>query len=231
MRYLRTAVRKRHKDNWFSQKERTNVREVRERYEAYDIETQEVEGDMIHFSTKMALGDMYKKWVIENHIQDCPASVVHFLQINGLLNEKKTYEFFAVKTSNVIDGRGNSSSIFKEETIMANTETKKPEDLVPAEGQEKTVKPNKEFFLKKWAKGAWSGICKVGKAIKKSPYTHLAMTGVGVAGTLVVEEVVRRKLNKSVEEDIEQEEPIEIEDSGEVYEDMEPTEENDEVTE
>lgn len=186
---------------------------------------------MIHFSTKIALGEMYTKWVIENHKQDCPASVVHFLQINGLLNEKRTNELFAVKTSTVIDGMANSSSIFKEETNMANTDTKKPEDLVPEGDQGKTGKAKKEFFLKRWAKGAWSGIRKVGKAVKESPYTHLAMTGVGVAGTLVVEEVVRRKLSKSSDEDYEQEDPIEAEDTGEVYDDVEPAEENDEMTE
>ena len=186
---------------------------------------------MIHFSTKIALGDMYTKWVIENHKQDCPASVVHFLQINGLLNEKRTIELLAGKTSTVIDGKSNSSNTSKEETIMANTDTKNGKDLVPGEGQETTAKEKKEFFLVRWAKGAWHGVRKVGKAVKESPYTHLAMTGVGIGGTLLVEEVVRRKLSKASDEDYEPEEPIEIEDGGEVDEDVEPAEENDEMTE
>lgn len=185
---------------------------------------------MILFSQRRKLGELYKQWTIDNHVLDCPSSVVDFLQIKGLLNEEKTHTFLAVKTNTVIDGVSNSSNHFiKEDTKMANNvvDLEKGE---PTEVPAKTEKTNKEFFLKKWAKGAWHGVRKLGNAIKESPVTHFVMAGAGVAGTLIIEEVVRRKVNRSMNEDYEQEEPIEIEDSGEVISDL-PEADDDEVTE
>ena len=186
---------------------------------------------MIFFNHRRKLGELYKQWTIDNHVFDCPSSVVDFLQEMGLLNEEKVYDFLAVKTSSIIDGKGNSSIIFKEETNMANNEVKDLEKVETGEVvEQKTEEPKKEFFIKRWAKKAWRGACKVGRAVKESPATHLVMTGVGVAGTLVVEEVIRRKFQKDSELEEEYQEPIEIEDSGE--ETIEPTEEEvDEVTE
>lgn len=117
---------------------------------------------------------------------------------------------------------------------MANNEVKDLEkvesDEIDEQKTEKPEGPKKEFFIKRWAKKAWRGACKVGKAVKESPATHLVMTGVGVAGTLVVEEVIRRKFQKDSELDEEYQEPIEIEDGGEETID-EPTENEDEETE
>ena len=186
---------------------------------------------MIFFSHRKKLGELYKQWTIDNHVLDCPSSVVDFLQQKSLLNEEKVRDYLAVKTSSIIDGKGNSSIIFKEETNMANNEVKDLEKVETGEiVEQKTEEPKKEFFIKRWAKKAWRGACKVGRAVKESPATHLVMTGVGVAGTLVVEEVIRRKFQKDSELDEEYQEPIEIEDDGEEAID-EPTENEDEETE
>lgn len=189
---------------------------------------------MIHFTKKMKLAEIYSQWVIDNHMQDCPATVVHFLEIKGLLNEEKTHTFLAVKTNNIVDGTGStkSNNHYKEETIMANKENdvKDLQQVNPGEVPAKPDKPKKEFFLKKWAKGAWHGVCKLGKAVKESPVTHFVMAGAGVAGTLVVEEVIRRKVNGMAEE-CEPDEPIEIEDTGEVDISELPEVTEDEVTE
>ena len=173
---------------------------------------------MIHFSKQIELGEVYSKWVVENRLQDCPATVIHFLQVKGLLNEEKTHNFLAVKTNTVIDGTGSTkSNYFKEDVIMAKDDVKdlaqvKPDGVPPTTDGEK---PKKEFFLKRLMKGAWDGVCKLGKAVKESPITHVVMAGAGVAGTLVVEEAIRRHANKSAGEDYE-DEPIEIPDDGEV---------------
>lgn len=190
---------------------------------------------MILFSQRRMLGELYKQWIIDNHVLDCPSSVVDFLQVKGLLNEEKTHIFLAVKTDTVIDGTGStkSNNHYKEETIMANKENdaKDLQQVKPGEVPAKPDKPNKEFFLKRWAKGAWDGICKLGKAVKESPVTHFVMAGAGVAGTLVVEEVIRRKVNGATEE-CEPDEPIEIEDTGEVdISELPEVDETDEVTE
>lgn len=185
---------------------------------------------MIFFNHRKKLGELYKQWTIDNHVLDCPSSVVSFLQIKGLLNEEKVRDYLAVKTSSIIDGKGNSSIIFKEETNMANNEVKDLEKVETEIVEQKTEEPKKEFFIKRWAKKAWRGACKVGRAVKESPATHLVMTGVGVAGTLVVEEVIRRKFQKDPELEEEYQEPIEIEDGGEETID-EPTENEDEETE
>jgi hypothetical protein len=105
------------------------------------------------------------------------------------------------------------------------------EKVEPKEVTEQTEKTNKEFFLKKWAKGAWHGVRKLGNAIKESPVTHFVMAGAGVAGTIVVEEVVRRKVNKAVDDCDDQDEPIEIPDDGEVDISELPEADDDEVTE
>ena len=184
---------------------------------------------MILFSQRRKLGELYKQWTIDNHVLDCPSSVVDFLQIKGLLNEEKTHTFLAVKTNTVIDGVSNSSNHFiKEDTKMANNVVDL-EKVESTEVTEQTEKTKKEFFLKKWAKGAWHGVRKLGNAIKESPVTHFVMAGAGVAGTLVVEEVVRRKFNKSTDDY--EDEPIEIEDGGEVDISDLPEADDDEVTE
>ena len=187
---------------------------------------------MILFSQRRKLGELYKQWTIDNHVLDCPSSVVDFLQIKGLLNEEKAQEFLAVKTNIIIDGTGSTKSnhFIKEDTKMANNVVDL-EKVEPKEVTEQTEKTKKEFFLKKWAKGAWHGVRKLGNAIKESPVTHFVMAGAGVAGTLVVEEVVRRKFNKSDESDYEPDEPIEIEDNGEVDISELPEADDDEVTE
>lgn len=176
---------------------------------------------MIHFTKKIELGELYSKWVIENHLQDCPATVIHFLQVKGLLNEEKTHQFLAVKTNTVIDGTSNSSNHYVKEDINMAENKDKVVDLSAANGgsgvpDKPKTEPDKEFFLKRWAKAAWKGACKFGKAVKESPFTHVAATGIGVAGTIVVEEALRRKFSRTADEDYDDQEPIEIEDNGEV---------------
>lgn len=193
---------------------------------------------MIYFSQRRKLGEMYKQWIIENHIYDCPSSVVDFLQVKGLLDEKKTYEFLAVKTSSLIDDEGiRQENYFKEETIMANkNDTQENKDTkVPAvpDGDQKTPETKKENVFKRAAKATWHGVCKVGRAIKESPWTHFATAAVGAGAVIAVEEVCRRKFSGS-DDTVEDLEPIEAEFPEETEEepDIGPTEDDDdEVTE
>lgn len=191
---------------------------------------------MIYFSQRRKLGELYKQWIIDNHVYDCPSSVVDFLQVKGLLNEQKTYEFLAVKTSSLIDDEGIRQENHKEDIVMANKndiqENKGNE--VPAVPEEpKTPETKKENVFKRAAKATWHGVCKVGRAIKESPWTHFATAAVGAGAVLAVEEVARRKLSGSDEAIEEPEEPVETEFLNEEEEpdNIGPTEDDDEVTE
>lgn len=189
---------------------------------------------MIYFSQRRKLGELYKQWIIDNHVYDCPSSVVDFLQQEGLLNEQKTYEFLAVKTSSLIDDEGNSSKIIKEDTVMAKNDIQENKgNEVPAVPEEpKTPETKKENVFKRAAKATWHGVCKVGRAIKESPWTHFATAAVGAGAVLAVEEVARRKFSGSEEPIEEPEEPVETEFLNEEEEpDIGPTEDDDEMTE
>lgn len=193
---------------------------------------------MIYFTQRRKLGELYKQWIIDNHVYDCPSSVVDFLQTKGLLNEEKTNEFLAVKTSSIIDDEGNSSKMIKEDTIMANqngNQDKNGANGVPAVPDEpKTPETNgKENIIVRGAKRCWRGVKNTWTAIRKSPWSHVAVAGVTAAGTLAVEEVVRRKFSGSDEPIEETEEPVETEFLNEEEEpdDIGPTEDDDEVTE
>lgn len=48
---------------------------------------------MIFFSKRMKLAELYKKWIKENMVLDCPFSVICFLSIHGLINEEKALNF------------------------------------------------------------------------------------------------------------------------------------------
>ena len=189
---------------------------------------------MIHFSQRRKLGELYKQWTIDNHVLDCPSSVVDFLQEKGLINELETRRFLAVKTSNLIDDEGNSSKLIKEDTIMANKndiQENKGNEVPEVPEEPKTPETKKENVFKRAAKAAWHGVCKVGRAIKESPWTHFATAAVGAGAVLAVEEVARRKFSGS-DEDIEDEEPVETEFLNEEEEpDYIPTENDDEMTE
>lgn len=205
---------------------------MRERDEAYDIAVQEEER-MIYFTQRRKLGELYKQWIIDNHVYDCPSSVVDFLQMQGLLNEEKTHEFLAVKTSSIIDDEGNSSKMIKEDTKMANKDIQENKgNEVPTVPEEpKTPETKKENVFKRVGKKAWHGACKVGRAIKESPWTHFATAAVGAGAVLAVEEVARRKHSGS-DEPVEDQEPVETEFLNEEEEpDYGPTEDDDEVTE
>ena len=190
---------------------------------------------MIYFTQRRKLGELYKQWIIDNHVYDCPSSVVDFLQVKGLLNEQKTYEFLAVKTSSIIDDEGNSSKNYKEDTIMANKDIQENKGNEVPEVPEEPETPEeqkKENVFKRVGKKAWHGVCKVGRAIKESPWTHFATAAVGAGVVLAVEEVGRRKLSVSDEAIEETEEPVETEFLNEEEEpDIGPTDEDDEMTE
>ena len=47
---------------------------------------------MVWFSERKELEKQYYEWIKENGIADQPNSVVAFLEINGLLNDKKVHE-------------------------------------------------------------------------------------------------------------------------------------------
>jgi len=192
---------------------------------------------MIYFSQRKKLGEMYKQWIVDNRVYDCPSSVVDFLQVKGLLNEQKTYEFLAVKTSSLIDDEGNSSKLIKEDVIMANKNdiqeikgNEVPE--VPEKPETPEEQKKKENVFKRAAKATWHGVCKVGRAIKESPWTHFATAAVGAGAVLAVEEVARRKFSGSDEAIEETEEPVETDFLNEEDEpDIGPTDEDDELTE
>lgn len=190
---------------------------------------------MIYFTQRRKLGELYKQWIIDNHVYDCPSSVVDFLQVKGLLNEQKTYEFLAVKTSSLIDDEGNSSLNNKEEAIMANKndiqEIKGNEVPEVPEKPETPEEQKKENVFKRAAKATWHGVCKVGRAIKESPWTHFATAAVGAGAVLAVEEVARRKFSGSDEAIEETEEPVETEFLNEEKEPDDIPTENDEMTE
>lgn len=189
---------------------------------------------MIYFTQRRKLGELYKQWIIDNHVYDCPSSVVDFLQVKGLLNERKTYEFLAVKTSSLIDDEGNSSKIIKEETIMAKNDIQEIKGNEVPEVPEKPETPEeqkKENIFKRVGRKAWHGVCKVGRAIKESPWTHFATAAVGAGAVLAVEEVARRKFSGSDEAIEETEEPVETEFLDEEEEPDVPNENDDEMTE
>jgi len=189
---------------------------------------------MIYFTQRRKLGELYKQWIIDNHVYDCPSSVVDFLQTKGLLNEEKTHEFLAVKTSSIIDDEGNSSKNYKEDTIMANKndiQENKGNEVPVVPEEPKNPETKKENVFKRVGKKAWHGACKVGRAIKESPWTHFATAAVGAGAVLAVEEVARRKHSGS-DEPVEDQEPVETEFLNEEEEpDYGPTEDDDEVTE
>lgn len=191
---------------------------------------------MIYFSQRRKLGELYKQWIIDNHVYDCPSSVVDFLQVKGLLNEQKTYEFLAVKTSSLIDDEGIRQENHKEDIVMANKndiqENKGNEVPAVPEEPKTPEEQKKENVFKRAAKATWHGVCKVGRAIKESPWTHFATAAVGAGAVLAVEEVARRKFSGSDEPIEETEEPVETEFLNEEEEpdDIGPTDE-DELTE
>lgn len=189
---------------------------------------------MIYFTQRRKLGELYKQWIVDNHVYDCPSSVVDFLQVKGLLNEQKTYEFLAVKTSSLIDDEGNSSRKLKEDTIMAKNDIQDNKgNEVPAVPEEPKTpeEQKKENVFKRAAKATWHGVCKVGRAIKESPWTHFATAAVGAGAVLAVEEVARRKFSGSDEAIEETEEPVETEFLNEEEEPDDIPTENDEMTE
>lgn len=196
---------------------------------------------MILFSQRRKLGELYKQWIKDHHVLDCPSSVVDFLQINGLLNEEKAHVFLAVKTNTIIDDEGNSSRNHKEDnTIMANqngNQDKNGANGVPQVPDEpktpETNKNDKENIIVRGAKRCWRGVKNTWHAIRKSPWSHLAVAGFTAAGTLAAEEMLRRKFSGS-DEVSEDEEPIEtefLEETEEEPDDIGPTEEDDEMTE
>lgn len=190
---------------------------------------------MIYFSQRQKLGELYKQWITDNHVYDCPSSVVDFLELKGLLNEKKTYEFLAVKTSSLIDDEVIRQENHKEDnTIMANKndQENKGNEIPVVPEEPKTPETKKENVFKRAAKATWHGVCKVGRAIKESPWTHFATAAVGAGAVLAVEEVARRKFSGSDEPIEEPEEPVETEFLNEEDEpdDIGPTE-DDELTE
>ena len=89
----------------------------------------------------------------------------------------------------------------------------------------------KENVFKRAAKATWHGVCKVGRAIKESPWTHFATAAVGAGAVLAVEEVARRKFSGSDEAIEETEEPVETEFLNEEEEPDDIPTENDEMTE
>ena len=190
---------------------------------------------MIYFSQRRKLGELYKQWITDNHVYDCPSSVVDFLQSKGLLNEKKTYEFLAVKTSSLIDDEVIRQENHKEDVIMANKndQENKGNEIPVVPEEPKTPETKKENVFKRAAKATWHGVCKVGRAIKESPWTHFATAAVGAGAVLAVEEVARRKFSGSDEPIEEPEEPVETEFLNEEDEpdDIGPTDEDDELTE
>jgi hypothetical protein len=208
---------------------------VRECDEADDSEVQEEARRMIYFTQRRKLGELYKQWIIDNHVYDCPSSVVDFLQVKGLLNEQKTYEFLAVKTSSLIDDEGIRQENHKEDIVMANKndiqENKGNEVPAVPEEPKTPEEQKKENVFKRMGRKAWHGVCKVGRAIKESPWTHLATGLVGVATVLTVEEVARRKYSGTDEAIEDQDESVETEFlDQEEPDDIGPTDE-DEMTE
>lgn len=177
---------------------------------------------MIYFSQRKKLGDLYTQWRIENHVLDCPSSVVGFLVGEGLMDETKVREFLAVKTSQVIDEK-ESSNKSEEEKDMANDANLDSKGVgTKPEGENK--EGQKEFFLKRAAKKAWHGIKTFATKVRESPVTHVVAAGAGAVAAVVGEEMIRRKFSAGAPEDYDEpDEPIEIEDGGE-----EPIEEPDE---
>ena len=58
------------------------------------------------FSHRLKLGEAYKKWIKENNVADTPASVIAYLQIIGVLNERKALDFV-----NSLEGETNETNI------------------------------------------------------------------------------------------------------------------------
>ncbi len=48
---------------------------------------------MLIFSQRLKLEKIFNKWCEENGVRNCPQNVVAFLDIRGLINEKKFLEF------------------------------------------------------------------------------------------------------------------------------------------
>lgn len=90
---------------------------------------------------------------------------------------------------------------------------------------------DKENIIVRGAKRCWRGVKNTWHAIRKSPWSHLAVAGFTAAGTLAAEEVLRRKHSGS-DEPVEDQEPVETEFLNEEEEpDIGPTDEDDEMTE
>lgn len=51
--------------------------------------------DLLVFSKRKRLSELYKKWQKENDIKDCPLSIVTFLYSNDLLNTDNVLSFIA----------------------------------------------------------------------------------------------------------------------------------------
>lgn len=50
---------------------------------------------MTFFSDRKKIADAYKKWLRENpKIKDCPINVVTFMEIKGLLKDRKEVDFY-----------------------------------------------------------------------------------------------------------------------------------------
>lgn len=53
---------------------------------------------MILFTERLKIAEKYKEWLEQNkQVLDCPMSVVTFLEINSLLNEKAVKKFLEEK--------------------------------------------------------------------------------------------------------------------------------------
>ena len=84
---------------------------------------------------------------------------------------------------------------------------------------------SKEFFLKRWAKAAWRGTKNVYHKVKSSPATHVVCLVVGAGGALVGEELLRRHMNRTEEDEYTEPDYGPTDDEPEIDE---PTEEIDE---
>lgn len=53
---------------------------------------------MIFFSDRKKIEDAYREWLRENpNIKDCPINVVTFMEIKGLLKDRKETDFYKNK--------------------------------------------------------------------------------------------------------------------------------------
>lgn len=50
---------------------------------------------MFWFADRLRLGRLFERWAAENDVRVCPAGMLAYLQVNGLLNEEKARKFVA----------------------------------------------------------------------------------------------------------------------------------------